>query len=576
MKKNIKIKIMTGALSLLSALLATQAWAKIYDLDIAYKDVNITGNIVKKIAVNGTIPGPTLRFTDGEKVTVNVTNYLDEDTSIHWHGILLPGEMDGVPGLNGFAGIKPGETFTYHFNIRQTGTYWYHSHSKGQEQDGLYGSLVISPKGDNPVQAERDYVILLSDFHDEDASSIMKNLKMSYEYYQYARRTIGDFIESVRKVGFGKAWKNAKMWGEMRMLPTDLADVTGYTFLTNGKTSEQNWTGIFKAGERVRLRFINASAMSFFDVRIPDLKMQVVGSDGQNVEPVPVDEFRIGTAEIYDVIVTPPDDKAYTIIAEPIDRTGFALGTLAPRDGMRGKIPKQREHSLLTMKDMGMKMSGMDHNKMRPTDMQTMMEDMKSGWAKTGSPKGAKTLDCADLRYRGIQDDIRPAEREIVVTLGGNMERYIWTMNGEKYTDSKPINLKYGERVRLKFTNETMMAHPMHLHGMFFQLENGQPLEKMPNKNMVIVKPGDSYSVLLSADEPGEWAFHCHLLYHMMSGMMTKVVVATLDESDVPADAKSKLPMALPVKRKMESMDHSKMDHAMPKLSEDGGHNDAH
>lgn len=561
---------------LVSAFFTSSAWAGTYDLDVAYKDMNITGNTVKKIAVNGTIPGPTLRFTDGEKVTINVTNHLDEDTSIHWHGILLPGEMDGVPGLNGFPGIKPGETFTYNFNIRQTGTYWYHSHSKGQEQDGMYGSLVISPKGKDPVQAERDYVVLLSDFHEENASDIMANLKMSSEYYQYARRTVGDFFEDVGKKGFSKAWENAKMWGEMRMLPTDLADVTGYTFLVNGKSPEQNWTGIFKAGERVRLRFINASAMSFFDVRIPGLKMQVVGSDGQNVEPVPVDEFRFGAAEIYDVIVTPPDNKAYTIVAEPIDRTGFALGTLAPREGMRGEMPKQRERALLTMKDMGMDhdMSGMDHSKMNHAEMQEMMEDMKSGWAKTGAPEGAKTLDYADLRYRGTQDDVRPAEREIVVTLGGNMERYIWTMNGKKYTDSKPINLKYGERVRLKFINETMMAHPMHLHGMFFQLENGQPLEKLPNKNMVIVKPGDSYSVLLSADEPGEWAFHCHLLYHMMSGMMTKVVVATLDESDVPANAKAKQP--IPVKQKMETMDHSKMGHTMPEPAEHGGHNHAH
>jgi len=561
---------------LLTAFLSTPAWAETYNLDVAYKNVNITGNTVKKVAVNDSIPGPTLRFTDGEDVTINVTNHLDEDTSIHWHGILLPGEMDGVPRLNGFPGIKPGETFTYNFKIRQTGTYWYHSHSKGQEQDGMYGSMIIKPKCTDPVRADRDYIVLLSDFHDEDASGIMANLKMSSEYYQYARRTVGDFFEDAGKKGFSTAWENAKMWGEMRMLPTDLSDVTGYTFLTNGKSPEQNWTGIFKAGERVRLRFINASAMSFFDVRIPGLKMQVVASDGQNVEPVPVDEFRFGAAEIYDVVVTPKENKAYTIVAEPIDRTGFALGTLAPREGMKGEIPKQRERALLTMADMGMDhdMSGMDHSKMSPAEMQTMMEDMKSGWAKTGAPKDAKTLDYADLRYLGTQDDTRPAEREIDVTLGGNMERYIWTMNGKKYTDAKPINLKYGERVRLKFINETMMAHPMHLHGMFFQLENGQPLEKLPNKNMVIVKPGDSYSVLLSADEAGEWAFHCHLLYHMMSGMMTKVVVATLDEKDVPAAAKTKHP--IPIKQDSKPMDHSKMGHEMPETETHGGEHHAH
>jgi len=558
------MKPLKAAILIITLLFSAPAWAEVYNLDIAYKEVNITGNTVKKIAINGTIPGPVLRFTDGEDVTIHVTNHLDEDTSIHWHGILLPGEMDGVPGLNGFPGIKPGETFTYRYKIRQTGTYWYHSHSKGQEQDGEYGAIVIKPKGKDPVKADRDYVVLLSDFHEEDARNIMANLKMSSEYYQYARRTVGDFFDDASKKGFGPAWENAVMWADMRMLPTDLSDVTGYTFLTNGKSPEQNWTGIFKKGERVRLRFINASAMSFFDVRIPGLKMQVTGSDGQNVEPVPVDEFRFGAAEIYDVIVTPTEDKAYTIVAEPIDRTGFALGTLAPRIGMKGEIPTQRERALLTMKDMGMDhdMSGIDHSKMSQAEMEAMMEDMKSGWAKTGAPKGAKTLDYKDLRYLGEQKDIRPAERTIEVRLGGNMERYIWTINGKKHADAKPINLKYGERVRLKFINETMMAHPMHLHGMFFQLENGQPIKKLPNKNMVIVAPGDSYSVLLSADEPGEWSFHCHLLYHMMSGMMTKVVVATLDESDVPASAKTQQLMP--------------MEDSEPEAAKEGGHNHAH
>ncbi|MBK7361492.1 MAG: copper resistance system multicopper oxidase [Micavibrio sp.] len=587
---------------------ATQARAEEYNLTIAREPVNITGNTVKKITVNSTIPGPTLRFTEGEDVTIHVANKMDEDTSVHWHGMLLPGEMDGVPGFNGFPGIKPGETFTYHFKIRQAGTYWYHAHSMGQEQDGLYGSMVITPKGKDPVQADRDYVVVLSDFTDEESGSIMANLKMSSDYYQYARRTVGDFFADAKEDGFGKAWKNAKMWGEMRMLPTDLSDVTGYTFLTNGKTPEQNWTGIFKPGERVRLRFINASAMSFYDVRIPGLKMSVVSADGQNVEPVPVDEFRFGVAETYDVIVTPKEDKAYTIAAEPIDRTGFALGTLAPREGMKGDIPEARPRALLTMADMGgmdhskMDMSGMegmdhskmnmdmpgmkgmDHSKMNPSmpmnhDMSQMdhaamghdmpttesMEEMSmvSGWAKAGTPPGDKALSYADLRYLGIQKDTRAAEREILVRLGGNMERYIWTINGKKYADSGPINLNYGERVRLKFVNDTMMAHPMHLHGMFVQLENGQPAEKLPNKHTVIVPPGQSYSVLLTADEAGEWAFHCHLLYHMMAGMMNKVIVAKLDPSAMPPQKDD--PHAghkMPAKQEKPAVDHSKMDHS--------------
>ncbi len=577
------MKRLISLLFVLLTLASIQARAEEYNLTIAREPVNITGNSVKKITVNGTIPGPTLRFKEGEDVTIHVTNKLDEDTSVHWHGLLLPGEMDGVPGFNGFPGIKPGETFTYRFKIRQDGTYWYHAHSMGQEQDGHYGSIVIAPKGKDPVQADRDYVVLLSDFHDEDSWDIMSNLKMSSEYYQYARRTVGDFIADAKEDGFSKAWKNAKMWGEMRMLPTDLSDVTGYTFLTNGKTPEQNWTGIFKPGERVRLRFINASAMSFYDVRIPGLKMQVVSADGQNVEPVPVDEFRFGVAETYDVIVTPKEDKAYTIAAEPIDRTGFALGTLAPREGMRGEIPQSRPRALLTMADMGMDhgnmdMSGMDHSKMNhdmpmdhaamghamPTDESMNKIAEESGWAKAGTPPGDKALSYADLRYLGIQKDTREAEREILVRLGGNMERYIWTINGKKYADSGPINLNYGERVRLKFVNDTMMAHPMHLHGMFVQLENGQPAEKLPNKHTVIVPPGQSYSVLLTADEPGEWAFHCHLLYHMMAGMMNKVIVAKLDPSAMPPPQKAD-PHAghkMPVKQKKPAVDHSKMDHS--------------
>ncbi|MBK7362178.1 MAG: copper resistance system multicopper oxidase [Micavibrio sp.] len=579
------MKRLISLLFIFLMLASLQAQAGEYNLTIAREDVNITGNSVKKITVNGTIPGPILRFKEGEDVTIHVTNKLDEDTSVHWHGLLLPGEMDGVPGFNGFPGIKPGETFTYRFKIRQDGTYWYHAHSMGQEQDGHYGSIVIAPKGKDPVQADRDYVVLLSDFHDEDSWDIMSNLKMSSEYYQYARRTVGDFFDDAKERGFGKAWENAKMWGEMRMLPTDLSDVTGYTFLTNGKTPEQNWTGIFKPGERVRLRFINASAMSFYDVRIPGLKMQVVSADGQNVEPVPVDEFRFGVAETYDVIVTPKEDKAYTIVAEPIDRTGFALGTLAPREGMRGEIPQARERALLTMADMGMNhnmgnmdMSGMDHSKMNqdmPMDHAAMGHAMpsdesmnkiaeESGWAKAGTPPGDKALSYADLRYLGIQKDTREAEREILVRLGGNMERYIWTINDKKYADSGPINLNYGERVRLKFVNDTMMAHPMHLHGMFVQLENGQPAEKLPNKHTVIVPPGQSYSVLLTADEPGEWAFHCHLLYHMMAGMMNKVIVAKLDPSAMPPPQKAD-PHAghkMPAKQKKPAVDHSKMDHS--------------
>jgi FtsP/CotA-like multicopper oxidase with cupredoxin domain len=507
------------------------ALAESYHLDIARQTVNVTGTPVEnKITVNGGIPGPTLHFTEGQEAIITVTNHMKEDTSVHWHGFLLPGEMDGVPGLNGFPGIRPGETFTYRFKVRQSGTYWYHAHSLAQEQDGHYGSIVIKPKGKDPVQADRDYVVLLSDFTPEHADNILDNVKRDAGYYNYHKRTLGDFFSDVEAKGLNATVKDRMDWGEMRMSPTDLADVSGYTFLVNGKTSEQNWTGLFKPGERVRLRFINASAMSFYDVRIPGLKMEVVQADGQNVEPVPVDEFRFGIAETYDVIVEPKENKAYTIVAEPIDRTGFGLATLAPREGMRGEMPPQRKRSLLTMADMGMAHGGHGGH-----DMGNMTaEEMRSGWADADTPSGHKALDYKDLRYLGTQKETDAPEREILVTLGGSMERFIWTINGKKFEHSEPIKLEYGERVRLKFVNETMMAHPMHLHGMFVQLENGQPAEKLPNKHTVIVPPGQSYSVLLTANEAGEWAFHCHLLYHMLGGMMNKVVVAKLDSADVP------------------------------------------
>lgn len=454
---------------------------------------------------------------------------MDVATSIHWHGLILPGEMDGVPTFNGFPGIMPGETFTYRFKAQQTGTYWYHAHSAAQEQDGLYGSMIFAPKGKDPIQADRDYIVVLSDFIDDDGDEVMSNLKKVSDYYATNRLTLGDFFNDVKARGWDRAWTDAKHWGEMRMARTDLADVSGYVFLVNGKSPEQNWTALFKPGERVRLRFINASAMSFFDVRIPGLKMRVVQADGQDVEPVKVDEFRFAPAETYDVIVTPQDSKPYTIVAESIDRSGFAIGTLATSEGQRGEIPQPRERALLTMADMNMEEMMKDD-----PDMEMTPADMISGWAKTGAPEGDKALSYADLRYAGIQTDTRQPERTIDVKLGGNMERFIWTINGKKFSDAEPMHLRYGERVRLKFTNETMMAHPMHLHGMFVQLENGQPAEKLPNKHTVIVPPGGSYSVLVTADQPGEWAFHCHLLYHMMSGMMNKVVVAKLEPGEIP------------------------------------------
>lgn len=556
------------------------AAVKEYHLTIDEGMVNVTGKAVKRITVNGKFPAPLLEFEEGDDAVIHVHNNLkNQDSSIHWHGLLLPGIMDGVPGFNGFNGIKPQGDFVYKFKVRQSGTYWYHAHSKGQEQDGLYGALVIYPKDKKPLaeheKTERDYVVMLSDFHDKTSDQIQKNLKISAEYYQDQRETLGDVWKQVQRDGLKATWSDRKMWNQMRMLKTDLSDVTGYTFLINGKTPEQNWTGAFKPNEKVRLRFINASAMSFFDVRIPNLKMTVVGADGQPVQPVPVDEFRIGTAETYDVVVEPKTGH-YQIEAESIDRSGFAIGTLhneltANTHGIH--MPQARPRAILNMADMGHgsgDMQGMDHSKMNHDDMQNMNHgDMQSmdhakmnhgdmqnmdhskmdhsqhqptttkksdavveGWANASTPQGDKALQYSDLKSLTPQTDTREATSELVIRLGGTMERYIWTINGKKFSDAEPLKVKYGERIRIKFINDSMMAHPMHLHGMFMQLENGQPAVDMPNKHTIVVPPAKTVTALLTADELGEWAIHCHLLYHMSAGMMNKLIVANVSEGE--------------------------------------------
>ncbi|MFA3082513.1 copper resistance system multicopper oxidase [Acinetobacter pittii] len=579
------------------------AAVKEYDLTIAEQTVNITGKPLKRITVNGKFVAPLLEFEEGDDAVIRVHNKLkNQDSSIHWHGLILPGIMDGVPGFNKFDGIAPNKTYEYKFKVRQNGTYWYHSHSKGQEQDGLYGPLVIYPKNKVPLtageKADRDYVVLLSDFHNSTSGQIMSNLKKEADYYQNRRETVFDVFRQIKRDGLKATWKDRSMWNQMRMLKTDMSDVTNYTFLMNGKTPEQNWTGNFKAGEKVRLRFINASAMSLFDVRIPNLKMTVVSADGQPVKPVPVDEFRIGTAETYDVIVE-PKQASYQIEAESIDRSGFSIGTLHDENTSPVKnimMPTPRPRALLTMEDMGMNhdmssmkgmghdmssmkgmghdmssMKGMDHDmsSMKGMDhdmssMEGMGHDMSSmkgmghdmssmkgmghdmssktmgssgsdevvyGWANVSTPAGLKALQYSDLQSLTPQKDTRAPEREIEIRLGGNMERYIWTINGKKFNETEPFKVKYGERIRLKFVNDSMMAHPMHLHGMFMQLENGQDPSNMPNKHTVIVPPGKTVTTLLTADELGEWAIHCHLLYHMSAGMMNKLIVANVDSN---------------------------------------------
>ena len=557
-------KIYKGIVASLCVLFASESWAAIkeYHLNINQEMVNITGKSVPRITVNGKFIAPLLEFEEGDEAVIYVHNQLkNQDTSLHWHGLLLPGLMDGVPGFNGFQGIKPKGDFEYRFKVRQNGTYWYHAHSKGQEQDGLYGALVIYPKGKQPLasyeKTQRDYVVMLSDFHETASNQILANLKKSAEYYQNQRETVSDVWQQIKQQGLNATWQDRSMWNQMRMLKTDLSDVTGYTFLVNGKTPQQNWTGSFSTGEKIRLRFINASAMSFFDVRIPNLKMTVVSADGQALQPVAVDEFRIGAAETYDVIVE-PQQAHYQIEAESIDRSGFAIASL--QNEMQTKptavqIPKARPRTLLSMQDMAMDHSAHpSHNQMNmsaPTmsDHQHQIVavsekktvDTVQGWANAATPEGHKALQYTDLKSLTPQADTRPAEKEIVIHLGGNMERYIWTINGKKFNEAEPLQVKYGERIRLKFINDSMMAHPMHLHGMFMQLENGQDAASLPNKHTIVVPPNQTVTALLTADELGEWAIHCHLLYHMSAGMMNKLIVANVDdaktEKQTPADS---------------------------------------
>jgi CopA family copper-resistance protein len=520
-----------------------------FKLEIGTAPFSPTGRHGLATAINGRVPAPILRWREGDTVTLAVTNRLTKSSSIHWHGIRTPSPMDGVPGLS-FAGIAPGETFTYRFRVHQSGTYWYHSHSAFQEQTGMYGAIVIAPRAGHAYAFDRDYVVLLSDWSEESPETIFSNLKFQSDYYNFRQRTVGTFFEDVADKGLSKTISDRLEWGRMRMSPTDILDVSGatYTYLMNGHAPAANWTALFRPGERIRLRFINASAMSIFDVRIPGLSMRVVQTDGNDVDPVTVDEFRIGTAETYDVIVEPHADEAFTIFAQAEDRTGFARGTLAPRAGMAGGIPPMDARPMRTMADMGMAdMAGMDHGAMPgmshgsngqmahetesdlegrvAVDNVAMMPKDRLSEPLEGVPPGRRVLSYRDLRAIKPGDDPRPPDREITLHLTGNMERFLWGFDGKKFSEAGPIHLKLGERVRFTLINDTMMEHPMHLHGLWSELENGQDTYR-PYKHTILVRPGERLSFLVNADEPGRWAFHCHLLYHMEAGMFREVRVA--------------------------------------------------
>lgn len=533
-----------------------------FALEIGPVPINVTGLARTAIGINGQVPAPILRWREGDTVTLAVTNRLPESTSIHWHGIRTPANMDGVPGFS-FPGISPGETFTYRFPVHQSGTYWYHSHSGYQEQLGLYGAIVVEPRDGYAQAFDRDFVVLLSDWSDEAPKTIVSNLKFQSDYYNYGQRTVGTFLADARKNGVGTTVADRLEWGKMRMSPTDILDVTGatYTYLLNGLGPAANWTALFRAGERVRLRFINGSSMSIFDVRIPGLKLAIVQTDGNDVEPVTVDEFRFGPGETYDAIVQPTGDRAFTIFAQAMDRGGFARGTLAPRAGMQGEVPSLDPRPLRTMADMGMgdmsgmnldhgsmtsmpPMPGMDHGAMPGmnhwtmpdaegalqegvgVDNVAMMPMDRLGEPGTGLDGNGRTvLRYSDLRAVKRGDDQRQPSREITLHLTGNMQRFMWGFDGAKYSQAEPVNLARGERVRFVLINDTMMEHPIHLHGLWSELENGQA-DYRPYKHTILVKPGERLSYLVTADEPGRWAYHCHLLYHMMMGMFREVHVS--------------------------------------------------
>ncbi len=537
-------------------------------LTIANSVVNYTGTPTIATTVNGMLPAPTLKWREGDTVTLHVTNKLSVDSSIHWHGIILPPNMDGVPGIS-FAGIKPGETYTYTFTVQQSGTYWYHSHSGFQEQTGIHGAIMIEPKQQDPYAYDRDYVVSLSDWSDENPNQIYRKLKVMGDYYNYNQRTVGDFFSEVNEKGFVEAFKARKMWNEMAMSDRDLSDVTGatYTYLMNGYTPTSHFKALFNKGEKIRLRFINSSAMTFFDVRIPGLKMTVVAADGNNVQPVDVDEFRIGVAETYDVIVAPQEHKAYSLFAQSIERSGYAVGSLTYHDSVQAKVPAMDPLPILTHTDMGMDMkmgkekeghkgamkcgAGMDMSKSKKMGKMDKFADMeaekypitklpmKQGVGTTMmamSPKyrlddpgvglrnnGRKVLTYADLKsLRKTTHDGKP-DREIILHLTGNMERYMWSINGIKYSEAKPLEFKYGERLRITYINDTMMNHPMHLHGLWSDLETGDD-DYLPRKHTIVVQPGSKISFRVRVDARGSWAYHCHLLYHM-TDMFRKVTV---------------------------------------------------
>lgn len=510
------------------------------DLDVRQAAVDFTGRARTAVTLNGGVPGPVLRWKEGDSVALRVRNHLDVATSLHWHGLVVPADQDGVPGIS-FDGIPARSDFTYRFPVRQSGTYWYHAHSRFQEQSGLYGAIVIEPKDGERHAAERDYVFLISDWTDEDPERVYAKLRSRSDVYNYGQPTLGSFLHDAREKGFGDAMAMRRMWNRMRMNNTDLADVGGatYTYLVNGTAPAANWTGLFRPGERVRLRLINGSSNSIFDVRIPGLRLRVIAADGQDVDPVVVDELRLSAAETYDVIVEPTEDRAYTVFAQSIDRSGYARGTLAPRQGIQGDIPPMDPRPRLAMRDMMGSMaddSGDDGDMVMANHARTEYGagvDMRVDMPRTNlddpgaglRERNHRVLTYADLHTIGGSLDTRVPGRTIELHLTGNMERYAWSFDGVKYSDAKPVHFRAGERLRLRLVNDTMMNHPIHLHGMWSEVESPDGAFQV-RKHTVNVQPAQQVTYAVTANNPGRWAFHCHMLYHMEAGMFREVVVS--------------------------------------------------
>ncbi len=559
------------------------------DLVVERQPLLVAGRVGDAITLNGSIPGPVIRLQEGKEALIRVHNRMDDSTSVHWHGLLLPFTMDGVPGIS-FDGIGPGETFIYRYPVRQNGTFWYHSHTGLQEQLGHYGQLIIEPAEPDPVAYDVEYPVVLSDWTFENPHTVKRNLKTIEGYYNFQRPTVANLDDQMRATGMGLREVIAKRlaWQRMRMDPTDLSDITGitYTFLMNGLAPFENWTAIARPGQRVRLRVVNASAMSTFDVRIPGLPMTIVQADGGNVQPVETDEFRIAVAETYDVIVTLDEERAYTLFAETIDRSGYARGTLAPLEGMAAPVPERRRRPMLTMADMGMMMHDTRHETSKPMRGQAEPHSTHQAHGPHPAPLDARqtlptvslpervthgpdehgpgSITMAVTAYRRLDDPgaglgkdgwrvltygqlrsldtserRRPPTREFDLHLTGNMHKFIWGFDGKKWSESDLIRFQYGERLRINMINDTMMSHPIHLHGMFMDLYAGaDDYDANPRKHTVNVQPAELLTVDITANEPGQWAFHCHLLYHMEMGMFrTVAVVRSLDGGPVPATA---------------------------------------